>query len=262
MPEPRILKRGGPASRKLWVTADNGIFGSLDGLLEVGVSRFMEEQPKVWLPAGLRTSLLEEGATHRNWYLVDGSWDRDKFGGVKPIGLGPSFVRGFSPSTPTEQLPGAWKVCLEKPQGVVGYLHWRVVTEPPFTGVALDAAKESSPEGIQGLADTLHELALQQVELGTRARHLANQGKAAEALQAAQDRVAFVPGSVQVNPDQLAAVSDVAQAAGFLRHDDTQPRGNSLAAGRSRSFTAFLRAAVALRFSNIQLAEQMRAGEA
>jgi hypothetical protein len=122
------------------------------------------------------------------------------------------------------------------------------------TQAALDTGKELSHDGLHQLADSLHELALEQVTLGTRARHLAKQGRQDEAQQAQDDQVAFVPGSVQISDDLLEAVSAAAQAAGFLRHDDAQPRGNSMVAGRSRSFTAFLRAAVALRFGNMQLA--------
>jgi hypothetical protein len=113
---------------------------------------------------------------------------------------------------------------------------------------ALGVITDKEAAAVRQLADELHLLAVQQVELATRAQVLTRQGKADEAEQAKSDWRPFAKASIHVLPGDLEAVSNAAEAAGFLREDDPQPMGRPSMRDRvaqARSFTAFLRAAVA-----------------
>lgn len=113
-------------------------------------------------------------------------------------------------------------------------------------------AVQTDPEraAVRELADELSRLAAQQVTIGNRARllrgRLETDPSVADELAATeQDLVPFEPGSVHIMAEHLEAVSAAAAAAGFQRHDQAAVMGNPNA-GQGRSFTAFLRAAVAL----------------
>jgi hypothetical protein len=136
MPEPRILKSGGPSSRKVWVTADVGGAEDVVGRLEVCAVPWEGYPERVWLSTGLRAVRYEDVQDRRGWKAIAGYWEKDKFGCMQPVlfpsypvGLGPAFVCGFSPGPLEWEFGDPWKVCLAAPAGQGRYLYWRVVAE-------------------------------------------------------------------------------------------------------------------------------------
>lgn len=113
---------------------------------------------------------------------------------------------------------------------------------------ALGIMTEAEEARVRELADALHDLAAEQIMLANRVRVLRDRGQLDEAGQAEKDLVAFAKASILVQPSDLEAVNAAAVSAGFLRSDQEQPLGNPNARNKAtmaRSFSAFLRAAVA-----------------
>ncbi len=156
------------------------------------------------------------------------------------------------------------RVVIKWPPGLLD--HARAAGGGLLSGFAVKAALNVAPDDhplLHQFADELSRVAQQQVAVANRVRVLRRRVAAGhdedlpELEASEQDLVAFVPDSVQVSDPDVEAVSAAAAAAGFARHDDRAVMGNPNA-GQSRSFTAFLRAAVALELAKRQVAEALK----
>lgn len=155
------------------------------------------------------------------------------------------------------------RVVIKWPPGLLD--HARAAGGGRLSGFAVKAALAITPADhdlLRQFADELSRVAQQQVAVANRARVLRGRLDedhlvAAELAATQRDLVPFVPDSVQVSDPDVEAVSAAAAAAGFARHDEKAVMGNPNA-GQSRSFTAYLRAAVALVLAHQQVAEALK----
>ena len=127
-------------------------------------------------------------------------------------------------------------------------------------GCALGVMTVAEQERVREVADLLHATAKEQMtkrlrkagaerqrDRGRKERDKARELTAMINVLEAGDGVQFVTRPIFLRRDNIAALSDTAEAAGFLRLDQEQPMGSPLAPGhRARSFVAFLRAACAV----------------
>ena len=153
---------------------------------------------------------------------------------------------------PTKSKPRAAVRCVVKwPPGLIAAIREAAADEGIsawVTAAALAVMTRAEIEAVQTMATELQAFGAEQVRLGNRVKHLRVKDPALSA-QLADELVEFEAVPVNVSAADVEMVAAAAAGAGFLRHDQPQPKGSPFQAAQARSYVAFLRAAAAVEVS-------------